>query len=162
MLRAALDAVFPPRCAGCGAGDWPFCPACVAGLVLLEPPWCCRCGRPTATPAVTCDACPPDPIAVVRAPFLFAGPVRRAVHRLKFSGWRTVAEALAEAMVRAGVPGADVVTWVPLARKRLAQRGYDQARALAVPVAQRMSLPAARLLRRADAGQSPRGHANRR
>ena len=45
------------------------------------------------------------------------GPARRAIHRLKFSGWRDVAAALAGAMAAVGPPAAsDVVTWVPLAR----------------------------------------------
>lgn len=51
-------------------------------------------------------------------------------------------------MVAVGPPGADAVTWVPLARRRLAERGYDQARALAVAVGARLELPVVRLARR--------------
>ena len=46
-------------------------------------------------------------------------------------GVAEVAAALADAMVAVDPPAADAVTWVPLARRRLAERGYDQARALA-------------------------------
>ncbi len=107
-------------------------------------------------------------MTVSRAPFGFVGPVRRAVHRLKFGGWRPVADALAVAMVGAwdGAPWGppDAVTWVPLSRRRLATRGYDQARALASAVAPRLGAPRVRLLRRAgDAGpQARRGGAERR
>jgi predicted amidophosphoribosyltransferase len=90
-------------------------------------------------------------VTTARAPFLYAGPARAAIHRLKFSGWRSVASALADAMVAAGAPAADAVTWVPLARRRLAERGYDQARALAVAVGARLDLPVVRLTRRAVA-----------
>jgi predicted amidophosphoribosyltransferase len=83
-----------------------------------------------------------------RAPFLYAGPARAAIIRLKFSGWRSVAAALADAMVAVGPPSADAVTWVPLARRRLAERGYDQARALAVAVGARLDLPVVRLAHR--------------
>ena len=62
-----------------------------------------------------------------------------------------MASALADAMVAAGPPAADAVTWVPLARRRLAERGYDQARALAVAVGARLDLPVVRLTRRAIA-----------
>ncbi len=62
-----------------------------------------------------------------------------------------MASALADAMVAAGAPAADAVTWVPLARRRLAERGYDQARALAVAVGARLDLPVVRLTRRAVA-----------
>jgi predicted amidophosphoribosyltransferase len=93
--------------------------------------------------------------------------VRRAVHRLKFGGWRSVAEALAGAMAgswSAEAWPADVITWVPLSRGRLAARGYDQARALACAVAPRVGLPAEGLLRRVgDPGpQARRGGAARR
>jgi predicted amidophosphoribosyltransferase len=104
-----------------------------------------------------CRDCPPPEIAVARAPFLFEGPARRAIHRLKFSGWRSVADALADAIVTVGPPPADAVTWVPLARARLASRGYDQARALAGAVAARTGIRAVPLLRRAtDTGPQAR------
>jgi ComF family protein len=142
-----LDVLFPRRCAGCGFGAWPFCGACRSAVVPLAPPWCVRCGAPQT--AGRCDDCPPEPITSARAPFLFAGPVRRAVHRLKFSGRRDVAPALAAAMQAMGpVPPVEAVTWVPLARRRLAERGFDQARALAGPVARGFGLPLAQLLRR--------------
>jgi ComF family protein len=84
-------------------------------------------------------------VSLARSPFLYAGPARAAIHRLKFSGWRGVASALADAMVAIGPPSADAVTWVPLARRRLAERGYDQARALAGAVGARLDMPVVRL-----------------
>jgi predicted amidophosphoribosyltransferase len=101
---------------------------------------------------------------MARAPFLFEGPARRAIHRLKFSGWRSVAGALAGAIVALGPPEADAVTWVPLARARLASRGYDQAKALARAVASRTGTPAVPLLRRAtdDGPQARRRGEERR
>jgi len=101
---------------------------------------------------------------VARAPFLFRGPARRAVHRLKFSGWRAVAEALGEAMATVSPWPADAVTWVPLSRRRLAERGFDQARALAVVVGRATSVPVTPLLVRtaATAPQARRGGPERR
>ncbi|MBI3647546.1 MAG: ComF family protein [Actinobacteria bacterium] len=173
MLDRALEVVFPLRCAGCGSGPWPFCGRCAGALIALEPPWCSRCGRPTEVPADRCRDCPPEPVALARAPFLFDGPARAAVLKLKFGGWRTVAEALAAAMAEMGfaaamaemlLPPADVVTWVPLARRREAERGYDQAKALARPLARRLGLPASQLLRRTlgTAPQARRSAAERR
>jgi ComF family protein len=101
-----------------------------------------------------------------RAPFLFDGPARAAILKLKFGGWRTVAAALGAAMATVRHPGAppDVVTWVPLARARLASRGYDQARALARAAARHLELPAVPLLRRVreSAPQAKRGAGERR
>jgi ComF family protein len=142
--------VFPPRCAGCGSGSWPFCDRCLATLEVLAPPWCDRCGRPPLA-VERCDDCPPPIVSMARSPFLYSGPARAAIHRLKFSGWRSVSSALADAMVAVHPPEADAVTWVPLARRRLAERGYDQARALAGAVGSRLDLPVLRLARRAVA-----------
>ncbi len=160
-----LDLLFPRRCAGCGDGPWPFCTTCVGLLEPIGPPWCTRCGSPSLLEVPTCRDCPPLEVSGARAAFRYAGPARRAVHRLKFSGWRDVASALAGAMVEAAGPiEADLVTWVPLARRRLAERGYDQARALATAVGHRLDLPVARLLRRpvASGSQARRGAADRR
>jgi competence protein ComFC len=87
---------------------------------------------------------------VARAPFLFQGPARHAVHRLKFAGWRPVAAALGQAMMAVWPPSdeTEVVTWVPLSRRRAAERGFDQARALAEAVGAATSLCAVPLLER--------------
>jgi len=45
-------------------------------------------------------------------------------------------------------PGADVVTWVPLASRRKAERGFDQARVLASSVGREIGVPVRGLLRR--------------
>ncbi len=108
-----------------------------------------------------CGDCPPSPVSVARSPFLYAGPARAAIHRLKFSGWRSVSAALADAMVAVGPPAADAVTWVPLARRRLAERGYDQARALAGAVG-RQAASAGRSTDEARGRDRPAGATSRR
>lgn len=76
---------------------------------------------------------------------------------MKFSGWRSVADALGAAILVTGPPEADAVTWVPLARTRLASRGFDQAKVLARALAARSGVPAAPLLHRAgDSGPQAR------
>lgn len=165
MRAAALDLLFPRRCAGCGGGPWPFCPACLLRLEPLASPWCTRCGSPSLLDVPRCLDCPPPAVTSARAPFRYEGPAREAVHRLKFSGWRDVGAALAGAIAACdGLADADVVTWVPLARRRLAERGYDQARALAVSLARELGLPVVGLLRRgvATGPQSQRRGAERR
>lgn len=165
MLEHALDIVFPRSCAGCGDGPWPFCDGCRDALTVLAEPWCVRCGRPWPVSVPSCPDCPPPVVTSSRAPFAFAGPARRAVHRLKYKGWRGVAAALASAMVLVGpLPPTDVITWVPLARKRRAERGYDQARALAAEAARQLERPCVGLLRRtvATAPQARRSGPERR
>ena|SRR5688500_7064290 len=150
-LDRAVDVLFPRACAGCGVGPWPFCATCAGELVPLEPPWCRRCGRPSRVSVDRCRDCPPAPIASARAAFAYRGPAKAAVHRLKFSGWRGVGEALAAAVAALGPPPADAVTWVPLASRRRAERGFDQARVLARALARELDLPAVAFVRRTKA-----------
>jgi ComF family protein len=149
VLVRALDVVFPPRCAGCGAATWPFCDRCRRGLIVLSPPWCERCGAPSADgDRSRCEDCPPGAVTVARAPFAFEGPARASVHQLKYRGVRGVGRTLGAAMASCSPPGADVVTWVPLTRRRKAERGFDQAKVLARAVARESGLPVRGLLRR--------------
>ncbi len=152
MIKSLLDALFPPRCLGCRGLGIPFCAACAPRVASLDPPGCLRCGRPLEWPVERCADCPPEAIGRARAAFLYDGPVRRALMSLKFGGLRANAEPLADWMVRALGP-MDThrlqVTWVPLGRRRLSRRGFDQAEALARAVAARLDVaPARRLLRR--------------
>ena len=70
------------------------------------------------------------------------------MHHLKYRGVRGVGAALGAAMATCAPAGADVVTWVPLARRRKAARGFDQAKVLAVAVAGELGLPVRGLMRR--------------
>lgn len=172
MLDAVFDLLYPRRCLGCGNRGWPFCHACEGALAVLEPPGCRRCGRPLLVDVDRCSDCPPGVIAWSRAALLYDGPARRALMRLKFSGWRVAARGfgpLALAALSRAPPGAlsrgrPVLTWVPLGRRRHRSRGFDQAEALARALAAASGLPVRRLLRRVrdTAPQARRAGAERR
>ena len=157
MPSPLLDVLFPPRCA-CGGRGQPFCPACWPRVALLSAPGCRRCGRPLEADVPSCRDCPPDPVAWARSAFLYDGPVRRVLIRLKFSGWRSMAGAMAPWILAAlhrsppspcPPPTArTVLTWVPLGRRRRRTRGYDQAEALARAISPLTGWPAVPLLTR--------------
>lgn len=102
LLRAILDAVFPPQCAGCNA----------LGSAL-----CTTCAPPAATFAV------PHPVLPVIACGWYDGALRKAVLALK-DGRRDVAEALGARIAPAVEPGSLLVA-VPTTRARLRSRGVD-------------------------------------
>lgn len=83
-----------------------------------------------------------------RAPFVYEGPIAAAIKGMKFRGWARLARHLAGAMAALWDLEADVVTWVPLSRRRRTQRGFDQAELLARALAPRIGLPVRPLLRR--------------
>jgi predicted amidophosphoribosyltransferase len=165
MEWSLLETLFPRRCVGCGRGDWPFCEACRGRATMLGPPGCDRCGRPLEEEVDGCADCPPPGVAWCRAPFLYAGPVRTGLLRLKFRGLRSHVDAFAPAMVdqlemvregtayrpRGGGPSPPAgwtLTWVPLGARRLRVRGFDQAQALAQAIGSLTGLPVRSLLQR--------------
>jgi len=79
----------------------------------------------------------------------FSGPVRAALHALKYRGERRLAEplgvALAERWRRAG-RGGDIAVPVPVHRERRKARGFDQAEDLARVFGRHAGLPVATAL----------------
>ena len=145
-----LDVVLPPVCASCGASGWPLCEVCTDEVGVVTPPWCERCGRPWEEPLRSCADCPPPAVDRARSPFLYDGPLARAIRGMKFSGWHALGPHLAGGMaaVAADVLPADALTWVPLSRRRRSRRGFDQAEVIAGALGMRLDVPVVPLLRR--------------
>jgi len=157
----ARDLIFPPHCPGCGGHLDPeagaaLCPTCHRDLPLPGEPLCAGCGIAVATASATfCPSCRGrcDMDAVVfAAPY--AGTAKELVHRFKyqadFAAGHFLAHALADRVAAALPGGVDLLVPVPLHRRRLADRGFNQAALLAREIARRLGLPvAAAALRRA-------------
>ncbi|MGQ9457570.1 MAG: ComF family protein [Anaerolineae bacterium] len=143
--RAFLDLFFPPRCGGCGAvGSW-FCRRCWSALSWVVPPVCGRCGMPIPRPGLcpTCAALPSSSIHIRSATY-FEGPVRQAVHRLKYAGRRPLASPLAQVLhqmwCEQGLQ-AEVLVPVPLHAERERERGFNQAALLARELGRLTGIP---------------------
>lgn len=146
--RAAVDLVFPPRCALCGRGGLFLCEECASFLPRALPPRCPRCWRPTSAsePCLECLE-GPSPLDGVRSTFLYRGPVRELVHALKYSGQAALAEPMARLMetdLRQQAVGAELLAPVPLSGWRERTRGYNQSTLLARELASLLGLPLAK------------------
>jgi ComF family protein len=151
LARQVLDATFPPRCAGCGERAQWLCPACLRRIEQLPLPQCAGCDTPVG-PAER-HRCPRrGPLGVVCAGGIYAGPLREAIHALKYQGRHGIGTTLAGLLapsLRACAAGGDVLVPVPLHPQRERERGYNQARVLAVELADLLAWPVADdLLRR--------------
>lgn len=122
LVTALLDLLFPQKCPFCGklTEGTAVCGTCrqalpwtVGGDILWEGPGGVRCA----------------------APLWYQDKVREGLLRFKFQGGSAAAEPLGELVAQCAaeeLSGAfDTVTWVPVSRKRLRERGYDQAELLA-------------------------------
>jgi ComF family protein len=80
----------------------------------------------------------------VRIAYVFGGPLRSAVHQLKYRRARRVAVPLGQLMATslAATPlGVDALVPIPLHAERLAQRGYNQAAEIAHALGREWNLP---------------------
>lgn len=81
----------------------------------------------------------------------YTGKVRGAVLRYKFWHRRSYATTFGRELadkLEKKLPSVDVVTWVPISRLRLAQRGYDQSELVAREVGYRLEKDCVKLLRK--------------
>lgn len=127
-----LDWLFPKKCFLCGdfiVGEGDLCEACekklpekpFRRLIVLE--------GERALP--------------VSASVPYTEKFRQALHRMKFQGRRRMAKPMGRIAARA-LPAdfkADAVTWVPLSKGSLKNRGYDQSELLAREIARTLGIP---------------------
>ena len=135
-----LDFFFPPRCAFCGA--------------ILEESGdgvCSACRKALPRAAETERKC--DFVRAYTAPFYYEEPVRQGMLAYKFrnapSRGKVFGRMIGEDLLRRGIDGFDLISWVPLSAKRHRRRGYDQARLLAEAAAEALGTKAVPLLRKA-------------
>jgi ComF family protein len=144
LKRVALDLLFPPYCIGCGEEGSYICGRCGRELPYISPPICTLCGRPLL-PGGSCPGCIGQPTSLdgVRAPFLFEGLIRKAVHDLKYHNLRALIPVLAgylkEYLTEDPLPG-DVLVPVPIHPKRMRERGYNQSALLARELGRQTSM----------------------
>ncbi|GAC1654350.1 MAG: ComF family protein [Candidatus Dormibacteraceae bacterium] len=153
MLQELLGLLLPGRCGGCNRLGPLFCEACRRRTRRLEEPLCRRCGAEVAHARSECGCRARLPsLQRLRSAAAYEGPLAGAIHRFKYGGRRALAAPLAllmaERLATEGLP-AELVTWVPLHRRRQRRRGYNQSELLAREVARLLGLPVAVGLRRA-------------
>jgi ComF family protein len=140
-LENLLALLFPEPCAGCQRLGALFCDQCQAQLRPYP-------AEQRRLPAGL------DTIAVA---YTFEWPLREAVHHLKYSGKRRMAQPLGQLLAEylRNQPGlAAPVLAVPLHGQRLAERGFNQADELAQTLARYAKLPVVppHLVRKRDTG----------
>jgi ComF family protein len=145
LAWTGLDWVYPPRCGGCGTIGSRFCNPCLQATQIIRPPVCNICGRRLESPGI-CRKCQVDPpvYTAMRSWAFFAGPLREALHRLKYKRDVALGDALAQPLIHLFATTGwmiDLVTAVPAGVARQAERGYNQAALLARPIALSQGVP---------------------
>lgn len=139
LLRVTIETLLPSQCLACAepaSGPGELCGACFAGLDFITAPFCSHCGLPLAEPAPLCTSCDwaPPAFRAARAAFRYGPVAKRIVLPFKYADRPEAAGGLARLLLRPGadlLASADLLVPVPLHRRRLASRGYNQAGELA-------------------------------
>lgn len=152
-FHTILDFILPASCKSCnspvgGSGIPHFCAACWNDFSLLPGPACPRCGRPFGSPEALTHS--PDHFCLSCRKELphfdqsvsvgqFEGSLREAIHVFKYKPCRYLGKPLSRWMVEniGFEPGIDIVMPVPLHKKRLRERGFNQALLLAHGISKR-------------------------
>ncbi len=149
-LESVRRYLLPSVCVACGQaaeGTLDLCRGCLAAMPYLGVA-CRQCALPLAQPGI-CGNClrTPPPFEQTFSLFRYTHPVDHLIQRLKFNRRLVNARLLAALMVAAlqqqqqRLP--DMIVPVPLYKRRLRTRGYNQAVELARPVSRQLGVPMA-------------------
>ncbi len=155
LVKALLDFFFPPLCHIChsfvpDAGAVHICPACRGALKSVETPMCPVCGMPFqgAGEDHLCGDCSKAKpyFDAARAAFLYEGGCRELIHAFKYRNKTFLRRPLALMAAAAladfvSAQNPDVIVPVPLHKKRLRSRGFNQAVLLGELLAHEWRLP---------------------
>jgi ComF family protein len=135
----SLDWLFPPSCGGCIRNGARWCKDCQARTQIIPETICTRCGKVMWIKSLCedCRARPPQ-YYQLRSWAIFEGPLRTAIHRLKYRGDLALGEVLSQPLIEMQKTHKweiDMIVPVPLGVARQSSRGYNQAALLALPLA---------------------------
>lgn len=136
LWQAALDLLLPLRCPACDSidrsqpGRLGFCELCWHSVEPVFEP-CQRCGVPEAAPLCgRCRGALPG-FDSARAPLLYGGQLAVAIQRAKYNDQSQLCSVLGRGLRRILMGGlaerVDLALPVPLHRRQLARRGFNQA-----------------------------------
>ena len=146
MFETAIVFLYPAKCRVCddflGVASMPYiCADCWQDIQFLEPPWCDICGTPSVNGP--CDACATSPprYGQLRTVALYQTTLQQAIHLFKFEKKRVFAQPLVQ-LINTHIPSDcditeyDFVLPIPIHKKRLRERGFNQATLLANGIAE--------------------------
>ena len=141
LMRLSL---FCYMCNHLHVGQQCICQDCYELFVPIGPA-CQRCARPLSDSGLVCGYCLSVPQALdnVYTAFRFEGPLRQLLHDFKYNEKLNLTKLLVTMMHHAldSTYTTECIIPIPMHRKRLRQRGYNQAAILAKEISKRLNIP---------------------
>lgn len=135
--------LYPPKCLICDAllaqDEYGCCRKCTEKLPFIEPPYCLKCGKPVYSEENEyCLDCQKQSHVFTKGIALWSydEEVRQAVYRFKYKNRREYAGYFGKELMKRYYQlikswEVDVVIPVPLHKRRLKKRGFNQAELIA-------------------------------
>ena len=154
MYETAITFLYPAECRVCqeflGATSIPYiCNNCWQDIHFLEPPWCDICGTPGINGL--CDTCAitPPRYGKLRSIAFYQTILQQVIHFFKFEKKKVLAQHLIQLIeahipLDCSIPEYDFILPVPIHKKRLRERGFNQATLLANGIAKAGRVPVLR------------------
>ena len=132
-------------CDACGIETFGtnLCPACLKNTVFNDKTTCPVCGRKTALPEICLECKAKSPLFERAASALvYEGTAVRLVHKFK-NGGADLKEYFANLIVKklSDFPQSDCIAFVPMTKKGVRKRGYNQSKLLAQSISKRINAP---------------------
>lgn len=137
------------------------CPECAKKLITIKGPVCEKCGRPVDQKGDICDECIAEDFSFDggRSVFTYSS-VSDSIYRLKYMNRPAYARTYGKLLAK---EAGDWLEWikpdalvpVPLHKKRLIKRGYNQAKELADAISGEVGIPVADYLVRRSKNTVP-------
>lgn len=144
LVSDFLSLVFPKNCGSCHKrleflNDFAFCKDCKSGISYIAPPICKICGMELYAIKdhnPICSEClrKPPPYTLARSIVRYTEEVQNCIHRLKYLRDQSVTDGMVELIEQFSLSEfekCEVIIPVPLHKKRLTWRGFNQAYLLA-------------------------------
>lgn len=149
LILRLLNILYPSRCPLCrGVSDvisyLPICAFCWSKIEQYMGPSCRVCALPVSSKySEICGQClkKEPPFSRVYNFGLYEGVLAAAINHLKFHGIKRLSKPLGRLLLRLDFPDMDGIVPVPLSRKRLKERGFNQSLLMAREISEKAKIP---------------------
>ena len=155
IISSLIHLIYPNKCPICGEileKDSILCKSCLSGLKKLSPPFCPICSVPFPDgESHICEAClrRRPYFESISSAYIYEGTASKAIHLFKFQRKKSVGRAIGMLLSEfasnwwKGISKKDieyVVVPVPLGKRRLRERGFNQSLTIARYVSKGLNL----------------------
>jgi len=154
IFNFTLDAIVPKRCFGCGIFDTWICDSCHSTLPLLTEQNCPICKKVITPLGETCVKC--KKTTAVDGVFIVSSYdydlLKTLIHNFKYKFIKNLSNPLglliAQGLMNSHIPLPDLIIPVPLHKRRLHWRGFNQSELLAKSIGLTITIDSESLIRK--------------